>query len=337
MNKPVFNRPVLYVSLLSEQAMNVTANHQIFSSTAIDEFTIRTPDALMNGSATELYIKNCCPDMVNPGKLQVCDMQYLLASIKVASQGPEMEIVLKCPKCQELDPYDINLQQILPTLTAKKWFSTLNVDGFLFSFRSPTYEEFTRFAIADFKISKQLNQIAKLESPEEYMEYTAKLLDQQRKLHLDYQSLCVSEVSNGETTTNSSRFIYEWMSQCDITLQKQLVDYISTAQKDTMIPDISVSCTECGHQFSAPIDLDVSNQFRQRIIPASEEEILDAIKQMGEECKTITNDLLKMIWFMRGSISYTEAFSLSFYERQCIAKIIEGNIELTKESGLPII
>lgn len=337
MTKPVFNRPVLYVSLLSEQAMKVNANHPVYSSTAIDEFTIRTPDALMNGTATELFIRNCCPDLINASKIQMCDVQYLLASIKVASQGPELEIILKCPECQELDPYTIDLQRVLPTLSAKKWFSTLNLDGFEFTFRSPTYEEFTRFAISDFKISKQLNQIAKHQSPEDYMQLTASLLDQKRTLHLDYQSLCLSGVSNGESTTNNSRFIYEWLSQCDVDLQKQLVDYITQAQKETVLPDISVSCTKCQHQFSAPIDLDASNQFRQKLIPASEEEILGTIKQMGEECKTITNDLLKTIWFMRGSISYTEAFSLSFYERQCIAKIIESNIELTKESGLALL
>jgi len=337
MAKPVFNRPVLYISLPSEQAMNVNAKHPVYSSTAIDEFTIRTPDALMNGSATELYIKNCCPDLINPSKIPACDLQYLLASIKVATQGPDLELILKCPKCQELDPYDINLQQVLPRLSAKKWFTPLNIDDFEFSFRSPTYEEFTRFAIADFKISKQLNQIAKLDSPDEYLPYTATLLNQKRTLHLDYQSLCLSEVSNGENTTNNSRFIYEWLSQCDVKLQKQLVDYITEAQKETILPDISVSCTKCQHPFSAPIDLDASNQFRQKLIPASEEEIFGTIKQMGEECKTITNDLLKMIWFMRGSISYSEALSLSFYERQCIAKIIEGNIELTKESGLALL
>jgi hypothetical protein len=337
MNKPVFNRPILYISLLSEQAMNANGNHKVFSSTAIDEFTIRTPDALMNGAATEQYIKNCCPDLINPGKIQICDIQYLLSSIKIASQGPDLEIILKCPKCKELDPYDINLQKILPTLSAKKWFSTLQIDGYEFSFRSPLYEEFTRFAISDFRINKQLNQIAKHESPDDYMDTTSKLLDNQRTLHLEYQSLCLNEISNGDSTTNNNRFIYEWLSQCDVSLQKQLVDYITSAQKETMLPDVSVSCTKCDYKFSAPLDLDISNQFRQKIIPASEEDILDYIKQMGEECKTITNDLLKMIWFMRGSISYTEAFSLSFYERQCIAKIIEGNIELTKESGLPIL
>jgi hypothetical protein len=338
MIKPNFNRPTLYVSLLSEQAMGVNGNHAVFSSNVIDEFTMRTPDALINGIATELYIQNCCPDLINPGKILLCDLQHLLASIKIASQGPTLSILLKCSKCNELDPYEIDLQQILPTLTANKWFTPLIIDEFQFSFRSPTYEEYTQFAIADFKISKQLNQISKHESPEDYNNLLDSLLAQKHKLHLNYQSLCVTEISNGKNiTTNNNRFIKEWIDQCDIIIQKQLVEYISNAQKENHIADFSVNCSKCKNSFSVPIDFDISNQFRQKLIPASPEEILDIIKQMGEETKTLTNDLLKMIWFMRGSISYTEAFSLSFYERQCISKIIENNIELTKTSGLAII
>ena len=72
MTKPTFNRPVLYISLLSEQAMGINGNHAVFASTAVDEFTVRTPDAIMNGSATELVIQNCSPDLTNSNKLLLC-------------------------------------------------------------------------------------------------------------------------------------------------------------------------------------------------------------------------------------------------------------------------
>lgn len=37
---------------------------------------------------------------------------------------------------------------------------------------------------------------------------------------------------------------------------------------------------------------------------------------------------------MRGA-SFSEAFALAFEDRQIIAKIIEGNMEITKETGHP--
>lgn len=38
---------------------------------------------------------------------------------------------------------------------------------------------------------------------------------------------------------------------------------------------------------------------------------------------------------MRGSVTTNEAFALGFEEREIIAKIIEENLETTKESKLP--
>ena len=56
---------------------------------------------------------------------------------------------------------------------------------------------------------------------------------------------------------------------------------------------------------------------------------------MDEECNRIKADSLKMAWYMRGGISYTDILNLSITERQAITKIIEGNLETTKNSKLP--
>ena len=38
---------------------------------------------------------------------------------------------------------------------------------------------------------------------------------------------------------------------------------------------------------------------------------------------------------MRGSLSVTESYELTNEDREVLATIIEGNLETTKESGLP--
>jgi hypothetical protein len=120
-------------------------------------------------------------------------------------------------------------------------------------------------------------------------------------------------------------------------LTVQLGKHIEDAIKDCSISSFSIVCDECKFPFTVPIDLDVCTAFRQKLIPASQEEILNIIKEMGEQTKALSDDLLKMIWYMRGAISYTEAYSLTTHERKCISKIIESNIEITKESGIAII
>lgn len=56
---------------------------------------------------------------------------------------------------------------------------------------------------------------------------------------------------------------------------------------------------------------------------------------MEKDCVDIKNDSLKMSWFMRGGISYTDVLNLSIEERKAISKIIEDNLETTKNSNLP--
>lgn len=56
---------------------------------------------------------------------------------------------------------------------------------------------------------------------------------------------------------------------------------------------------------------------------------------MENQTKQLKQELLKICWFMRGSVSYEDAFYMSVEEREIIAKIVKDNLESTKKSGLP--
>jgi hypothetical protein len=56
---------------------------------------------------------------------------------------------------------------------------------------------------------------------------------------------------------------------------------------------------------------------------------------MEKDCADIKSDSLKMAWFMRGGISYTDILNLSIEERKDINKIIEENLETTKNTQMP--
>jgi len=59
------------------------------------------------------------------------------------------------------------------------------------------------------------------------------------------------------------------------------------------------------------------------------------VERQDQEIKDIKTDVLRMCWHMRGGLTYEEGMNLSFQERTIIGEIIKGNIETTKESGLP--
>jgi hypothetical protein len=59
------------------------------------------------------------------------------------------------------------------------------------------------------------------------------------------------------------------------------------------------------------------------------------VEQHDKDAKAMREELLKVCWYMRGSISYAQALMLTIEERTIIGKIIEENLETTKNSGLP--
>jgi hypothetical protein len=62
--------------------------------------------------------------------------------------------------------------------------------------------------------------------------------------------------------------------------------------------------------------------------------INQVVQEYDEDTRALREELFKICWFMRG-VSFSEAFALSYDDRKIIAKIIDGNMEITKETGHP--
>jgi len=65
------------------------------------------------------------------------------------------------------------------------------------------------------------------------------------------------------------------------------------------------------------------------------EEIVELTKRMERETKAIKDELYRLCWYMRGSLSFSEVYELSPEDRELVSKIVSDNFETTKKSGLP--
>ena len=52
------------------------------------------------------------------------------------------------------------------------------------------------------------------------------------------------------------------------------------------------------------------------------------------DVRKIKQNILKMCWYMRGGVTYSELMDMCVQERNIITKIIEENLETTKKSGM---
>jgi len=65
------------------------------------------------------------------------------------------------------------------------------------------------------------------------------------------------------------------------------------------------------------------------------EEIHKEVKKMEDESKALKKELYKLAWFMRGSLTFEQAYLLDVADRGIISEIVQENLETTKESQLP--
>jgi hypothetical protein len=65
------------------------------------------------------------------------------------------------------------------------------------------------------------------------------------------------------------------------------------------------------------------------------EEIHREVKKLEDESKALKKELYKLAWFMRGSLTFEQAYMLDVADREIIGEIVKENLETTKESQLP--
>lgn len=58
------------------------------------------------------------------------------------------------------------------------------------------------------------------------------------------------------------------------------------------------------------------------------------VDDMDQEVNDIRTEAFKMVWYMRGGLSYEAAMQLSIAERKIISGIVKDNMETTKKTGL---
>jgi hypothetical protein len=66
------------------------------------------------------------------------------------------------------------------------------------------------------------------------------------------------------------------------------------------------------------------------------EGIDNLVNDYEQDSKALKDEIFRICWYMRGT-PISECFQLSHEDRKIIARIIEKNLEITKESGIAFV
>ena len=70
---------------------------------------------------------------------------------------------------------------------------------------------------------------------------------------------------------------------------------------------------------------------------SSPDEIAEYFAELSFESRAIEKEVTDICWYMRGSISWDQAWRLTNNHREAIIKRIKSNIETTEKTGLPLV
>lgn len=73
-----------------------------------------------------------------------------------------------------------------------------------------------------------------------------------------------------------------------------------------------------------------------RLLSLHSEDIKSLLDTMESEVKDIKSNALKLSWYMRGAVTYTDIMNMSSAERYSISEIAKENIEISKKSGMAL-
>lgn len=271
---PYYKIPKLYVKLPSKaqfyqaDMLDLTPNGEIpvYAMSAMDQITIRTPDALLNGDAMVKVVGNCVPNIRNPKQLVEPDINTLLVAIRIATSGDVMEVKTNCPNCEHENEFQVSLTPLLETQTELEEDTHVEFDGSLLIHLKPfDFEQRNLTLLNEIQEAQAVNQIQNNSDMDITTKYTnlGAHMEKMAERTFDIVAKSIKQITilkTGEVVTNTQN-ISEWLkgipkSQADIITQK-----IKQLNKVGIDTDHHFVCQSCNHAWDQTIDFDPASFF----------------------------------------------------------------------------
>jgi|TARA_B110000908_G_C10262285_1_gene460268 hypothetical protein len=262
-------QPKLYISLPSKgnwynkATLQKVDEIEVYSMTASDEIALKTPDGLITGNSVVEVIKNCIPDIKDPWMIPMIDFDYILASIRLASYGENVATGGTCPKCSNVDTFEIAVQSILDHIDNVKFQTDVAVNNFTVRIRPLYYKETTEVnKIATTVQRAIMQQIPNIEDEDERQKHIQSLYAMINQSTLDATLSGIVEVvtPEGESETNPIT-IREFISNTDPIFYNRIQEAYKENTNNLAIPKSKVACGECEHEYEVSTNLDQANFF----------------------------------------------------------------------------
>lgn len=264
-----FRRPVIHMRLPSQGTMygpgiiDFPENNElpVYPMTAIDEITVKTPDALFNGSAMADLIKSCVPAIKDPWKINSVDLDAVLIAIKTATNGPTMELETTCPSCTESAKFDINLMGLLTQIKKPEYDNEMSINELNIKFRPLTYREINEAGLVQFEMQREFLMIENEKDEELKISKSNDILKKITTSTMKILSTSIECIKTPNVEVDSKEFIIDFLMNCDKNTFVSIRDHQALLKSQSEIQPFDVTCIHCKYQYKQPFTLNTSDFF----------------------------------------------------------------------------
>lgn len=266
-----FRHPTIFLRLPSkgrfwpDEALDMPVNQElaVYPMTTKDEITLRTPDALLNGSGVVSIIHSCVPEIKDAWQTPSVDVDALLIAIRVATYGHEMDFDTKCPHCNEENTHGVDLRPILGSIQCPDYSNKVEYNEIKIKLRPQPYFTANKSNMISFEEQKIIDTLRNADlEPEVKQIEIAKSMQKLTDISIDTlkDSTEYIEMPDG-TIVNNKDHIREFYSNVENKLVKEIQARLAEFNNATQIKAQQVQCNDCGKPYSVPITFDYANFF----------------------------------------------------------------------------
>lgn len=270
-------QPKIYIRLPSQGrywapgSIDIPENGElaVYSMTAKDELSFKTPDALMNGQAVVDVIQSCIPGIKDAWKTPNVDLDLILIAIRIATYGEKLEISHIVPNTNETVEHEVNLQILLDQMSNNEWEEAVEINGSMTVFVHPlTYKHLTLTSMKAFETQRLMEAINNNDlSEEKKLEIFNQSFNKMTNITIDLIADSIHSIQTPSEIVKEKKFIREFIENADKDVVSKIKSHIDAMKERNGLQPIEFESTlehiELGapERYTVPIQFDNSNFF----------------------------------------------------------------------------
>tara|TARA_B100000886_G_scaffold277920_1_gene201923 strand:- start:2111 stop:2950 length:840 start_codon:yes stop_codon:yes gene_type:complete len=265
-----FRKPAIYVSLPTKGRFNPEIEQTVIDEvgvmpmTAIDEITLRNPDALLNGEALAGLFQSCCPSIPDPKKLCNIDAEALFLAVQYATYGKDLNHAHKCSSCSEVSDFNIDINFLLNKFPNVESIEPILYEDLEIHVKPPSLDSVTRVALIQLEEQRIVQNIRNASTDDtDELELAKRFFssfERVAKHNVNLLSETVDKITTKDTEVTDKTQIVEFLANIPANIVDKINKAVATiTEKPDEINKFNFVCPHCEHKEDVKLELNPVN------------------------------------------------------------------------------